>query len=50
MPVYIYESHMGGIYFSDYEYDYDDLYCEECGDSDTFIGTASTELKVRLLV
>ncbi len=42
MPVYIYESHMGGIYFSDYEYDYDDLYCEECGDSDTFIGTAST--------
>lgn len=28
MPIYIYESHMGGIYFSDNEYDVDDLYCE----------------------
>ena len=42
MPIYIYESHMGGIYFSDYEYDYDELYCETCGDYDLFIGTANT--------
>lgn len=42
MPIYIYESHLGGIYFSDCEYDYDELYCEQCGDYDKFIGTANT--------
>lgn len=42
MPIYIYESHMGGIYFSDCEYNYDKLYCEQCGDSDWLIGTANT--------
>ena len=36
--MYFYESHLGGIYTSDEEYSYDDLYCEECGDSDTLIG------------
>lgn len=42
MPIYIYESHLGGIYFSNCEYDYDELYCECCGDYDKFIGTANT--------
>lgn len=32
---YVYESHLGGLYTSDYELDYDDLYCEQCGDSDS---------------
>ena len=37
--IYFYENHLGGnIYTTDYEQDYDDLYCEECGDSDTFLG------------
>lgn len=40
--MYIYQSHMGGLYTSDYELDWDDLYCEECGDSDTLIGFANT--------
>ena len=37
MPYY-YESHMGGWYSSEIEYDSDDLYCETCGDSDWCLG------------
>lgn len=40
--MYIYESHLGGLYTSDYVLDYEDLYCEVCGDSDTYIGYADT--------
>ena len=32
--MYIYESHLGGLYEAVDELDYDALYCEECGDSD----------------
>lgn len=31
----IYEGHMGWLYSSDELLDYEDLYCETCGDSDT---------------
>ena len=41
--MYIYESHMGGLYTSDEPLDYEDLYCEECGDSDWLIGYAETK-------
>jgi len=41
--MYFYESHLGGnIYTTDYEKTYDELYCEECGDSDTFLGEYDT--------
>ena len=40
--MYIYESHMGGLYTSDEPLDYEDLYCEECSDSDQLIGYAET--------
>ena len=40
--MYIYEGHMGGLYTSDEPLDYEDLYCEECGDSDWLIGYAET--------
>lgn len=36
--MYVYESHLGGLYSSEEEYDFDTLYCEECGDSDLLIG------------
>lgn len=39
---YLYESHLGGIYTSDREYDYNDLYCETCGDSDRYLGEFET--------
>ena len=41
--MYIYEGHMGGLYTSDEPLDYEDLYCEECGDSDQLIGYAITK-------
>ena len=41
--MYIYESHLGNLYTSTYELDYDELYCEQCGDSDQLIGYATTK-------
>ena len=38
----VYESHLGGIYFDEEVLDYDYLYCEQCGDSDTHLGHADT--------
>lgn len=43
--MYIYQSHMGALYLSDTELDYEDLYCETCGDSDWLIGQADTKEK-----
>lgn len=40
MGKYIYEGHMGGLYCTDYSQDYEDLYCEQCGDSDWELGYA----------
>lgn len=39
---YLYDSHMGGLYTSDEELDYDYLYCETCGDRDMLIGSFTT--------
>ena len=40
--MYIYEDHLGGLYTSDRELDFDELYCEQCGDSDWLVGYAAT--------
>ena len=40
--MYIYESHLGGLYTSDEQIPYEDLYCEECGDSDMELGEAES--------
>lgn len=40
--MYIYEGHMGSLYTSDCELDYEALYCEQCGDSNWLIGQADT--------
>lgn len=32
--IYIYESHLGGLYISDKELSLDETYCETCGDYD----------------
>lgn len=47
---YIYESHMGGLYTSDEPLEYDDLYCEECGDSDRLLGYAETRSEAMKLL
>lgn len=41
--MYIYESHMGGVYTTDEMLDYEDTYCESCGDSDWCLGYAETK-------
>lgn len=40
--MYIYESHMGGLFVSDEILDYKQTYCETCGDSDYLLGYAET--------
>ena len=39
---YIYDSHTGGIFFSDTILDYEELYCETCNDCDHLIGSFET--------
>lgn len=41
--MFIYESHMGGLYTSSEELDWDRLYCETCGEYDWLIGEADTK-------
>ena len=40
--MYFYESHLGGIYYSEEALDYEYLYCEQCGDSDNELGYFET--------
>lgn len=42
MSVYVYENHLGGLYTSDDYIPYDELYCEQCSDSDYEIGSFDT--------
>ena len=42
MSVYVYESHLGGLYTSDDYIPSDELYCEQCGDIDYEIGSFDT--------
>ena len=39
---YFYYGHMGSVYTSDDVLDYEDLYCDECGDSDQLIAEVRT--------
>ena len=38
-----YNKHLGDLYISPVDLDWEDLFCETCGDSDTFIGYAATK-------
>lgn len=40
---YIYESHLGGLYASGHELEFEDLYCETCGDRDWYVGYVTTK-------
>lgn len=42
MGAYVYENHLGGLYTSDDYIPSDELYCEQCGDSDYEIGSFDT--------
>lgn len=40
--MHIYESHMGGIYASEYELDYESRHCDICNDTDSWLGEVFT--------
>ena len=40
--MYLYESHLGGLYTTEDIRSYDELYCETCGDSDWELGEFET--------
>lgn len=42
MGAYVSESHLGGLYTSDDYIPSDELYCEQCGDSDLCLGYYNT--------
>lgn len=48
--MYIYESHMGGLFVSDEVLSYEQTYCETCGDSDFLLGYAETREESRELL
>lgn len=48
--LYIYLSHIGALFTSEEELDFDDRYCELCGDYDWFIGCANTKEEARNLL
>lgn len=48
--IHIYESHLGGMYYSFENFDYDCLYCETCGDSDTWVTSVSSLEDVELFI
>ena len=50
MKKFLYESHLGKCYWSDNLIDPNDLYCEICGDSDVYLGEASTLDEVKALI
>lgn len=46
MSLYIYESHCGGLYTSDQPMSNEELYCEECGDSDYCVAMVSSSYEL----
>ena len=47
MGFYAYESHLSGeVFTSEFEHDYDDLYCDQCGDSDWPLGYFETQAEL----
>ena len=41
--IYIYESCVGYPFLSNHELSYEERYCEQCGDTQSLIGTVKTE-------
>ncbi len=48
--MWIYESHIGGLYATDGQQSYEELYCEDCGDADREIGEAETRAEAKALL
>lgn len=48
--MYLYEGHLGGLYTTCEILDFEELYCESCGDSDWLLGEFETEQELRELL
>lgn len=48
--MYLYESHLGGVFATTESIDWGYLYCDSCGDSDQFIGYFETEEELKELL
>ena len=48
--MYCYESHLGGIYWTEEKLSFEDTYCDECGDSDWLLGYASNKKEALKLI
>ena len=44
--MYLYQSHMGGLYSEEESLPWEELYCETCGDSDIEIGNFESAIDV----
>ena len=40
--IWVYEGHLGSLYATCHQQDFDDLYCDECGDYDWEVGGFET--------
>lgn len=48
--MFLYESHLGGVYYTEEPIDPEHLYCESCRDSDFLIGRFNTEEELKELL
>lgn len=46
--MFIYESHLGGLFAT--RMALTDTYCDECGDSDTYVGYANTRAQAKAVL
>lgn len=47
--LFVYAGHLGGHYTTTKELTHEQTYCEQCGDSDWFIGMAKTEEEAEIM-
>lgn len=47
---YLYEGHLGGVYWTDREQSFEETYCDECGDSDWLLGSAKNKEEALKLI
>lgn len=50
MKKYLYQSHLGNLFWNDNKIDDEYLYCEECGDYDEYLGEASNTEEAKALI
>lgn len=47
--MHVYENHLGGYYTTEHRLTYEEEYCEQCGDSDWYLGQVANEKEAERL-